>query len=142
MKSDKSIHSIVIAKIKRSTIKPYDFKWTRFYEDDITEYFTNFPFDLDPEELIICSTIIDSLNFSVLTTKKLVTNTNGTVTLGSLINAKDKMYGDFKSNNEFTFGNVELANGKNLKYIIETKNASMVMIQGVKTSIQIQQGLL
>jgi len=141
MKSDKSIHSIVIAKIKRSTIKPYDFKWTRFYEDGITEYFTNFPFDLDPEELIICSTIIDSSNFSVLTTKKLVTSENGTVTFGSLINAKDKMYGDFKSSNEFTFGNVELANGKNLKYIIETQKASMIMIQGVKTSIQIQQRL-
>lgn len=112
MKSDKSIHSIVIAKIKRSTIKPYDFKWTRFYEDGITEYFINFPFDLDPEELIICSTIINSSNYSVLTTKKLVTSENGTLTFGSLINAKDKMYRDFKSSNEFTFGNVELANGK------------------------------
>ncbi|WP_404984210.1 hypothetical protein ACI513_11065 [Chryseobacterium sp. M5] len=140
MKSDLSIHNICIASIKRGTIKPYNFKWTRFYETDSKNLFTHFPFEIDEQELIICSTIIDSDNFSVLTTRKLITNENGKLQFGNLINAKDELYGDFKSKiNEFTFGNVLLENGKNLKYFIETKTASMIMIRGVKTSIKIQQ---
>ena len=121
-------------------MKPYNFRWTKFYEVDVKKYFSNFPFKLSESELIICSTIIDSDNFSVLTTQKLITNENGNLEMGSLINAKDELYGDFKSKtNHFTFGNVKLENGKYLKYFIETKSASMVMIHGVKTSIQIQQ---
>ncbi|WP_210148754.1 hypothetical protein [Chryseobacterium scophthalmum] len=140
MKSDLSIHNICIASIKRSTIKPYNFKWTRSYETDSKNLFAHFPFEIDEQELIICSTIIDSDNFSVLTTRKFITNENGKLQFGNLINAKDELYGDFKSKiNEFTFGNVLLENGKNLKYFIETKTASMIMIRGVKTSIKIQQ---
>ncbi|CAL2105560.1 hypothetical protein T190115A13A_160093 [Tenacibaculum sp. 190524A02b] len=33
-KTDKSKHNISIASIKRNTIKPYDFKWTKFYESN------------------------------------------------------------------------------------------------------------
>ncbi|WP_435523005.1 hypothetical protein [Chryseobacterium indoltheticum] len=140
MKSDLSIHHICISSIRRSTIKPYNFKRTRFYETDSKDLFAHFPFKIDEQELIIYSTIIDSDNFSVLTTRKLITNENGKLQSGSLINAKDELYGDFKSKiNEFTFGNVLLENGENLKYFIETKTASMIMIRGVKTSIKIQQ---
>jgi len=139
-KSDKSIHNICIAKIKRSTMKPYDFKWTTFYENDSKALFQNFPFELSDDELIICSTIIDSNNFSILTTRKLITNEDGILSFGSLINAKNLLYGEFKSKNEdFTFGKVELENGEFLKYFIEIGKASMIMVQGVKTSIDIQQ---
>ncbi|WP_309845276.1 hypothetical protein [Chryseobacterium sp. SLBN-27] len=73
-KSDKSIHNICIAKIKRSTLKPYDFKWTKFYETDSKNLFKNYPFELDNEELVIGSTVINSENFSILTTRKLDSN--------------------------------------------------------------------
>ncbi|WP_267405795.1 MULTISPECIES: hypothetical protein [unclassified Chryseobacterium] len=139
-KSDTSIHSICIAKIKRSTIKPYDFKWTLFYENDSKVLFQNYPFELHAEELIICSTIIDFDNFSILTTRKLITSENGKVNFGNLINAKNLLYGEFKSEkDDFTFGKIELENGEILKYFIETRKASMVMVQGVKTAIDIQQ---
>lgn len=139
-KSDKSIHNICVTKIKRSTMKPYDFKWSTFYENDSKSLFQHYPFELYDEELIICSTIIDSDNFSILTTRKLITNENRIVHFGSLINAKNQLYGDFKSKDEdFTFGKIELENGEILKYFIETRKASMVMIQGVKTAIDIQQ---
>lgn len=138
-KSDKSIHRICIAKIKRSTMKPYAFKWAAFYENDSTILFQNYPFELHNDELIICSTIIDSDNFSILTSRKLITNKNGILHFGSLINAKNKLYGEFKSDDEdVTFGKVELENGEILQYFIETKRGSMIMIQGVKTSITIQ----
>ncbi|SHM53931.1 hypothetical protein [Chryseobacterium polytrichastri] len=138
-KSDKSIHRICIAKIKRSTMKPYDFKWATFYENNSKILFQHYPFELHDEELIICSIIIDSDNFSILTTRKLITNENGTLHFGSLINAKNQLYGEFKSKDEdFTFGKVELEDGEILKYFIETRRGSMIMVQGVKTSIDIQ----
>lgn len=138
-KSDKSIHNICIAKIKRSTLKPYDFKWTKFYETDSKNLFKNYPFELDNEELVICSTVINSENFSILTTRKLITFENGNLFSGNLMNAKDKFYGEFKSKKEaLTFGSAELENGAILKYFIETGTASMVMIQGVMTAISIQ----
>lgn len=139
MKSDDSIHNICIAAIKRSTMKPYDFKWTKFYETDSRILFRDFPFELDEKELIICSTIIDSNNFSVLTSRKLITKENAIISVGSLINAEDGMYGEFKSrNDEFTFGSVYLENNEHLKYIIETGKASMIMIHGVRTAVRIQ----
>lgn len=78
-------------------MKPYDFKWTQFYENDSKNLFKHYPFELDNEELIISSTIIDSENFSILTTRKLITLDNGILFSGDLKNAKDQFYGDFKS---------------------------------------------
>lgn len=137
-KSDKSLHHICIAKIKRCTMKPYDFKWSTFYENDSKNLFKNYPFELHNDELIICSIIIDADNFSVLTTKKLVTLQNGILSSGSLINSTDQFYGNFKSETQrFSLGSVELENGEILEYFIETGRASMIMIQGVRTMIQI-----
>jgi hypothetical protein len=141
-KTDNSIHNICIAAIKRSTMKPYDFKWTRFYEEnvDLSILFPGIEVDLSPDELVICSTLIDSDNFSILTTQKLITKEKGSLVYGSLLGATNKLYGDFKGirNKEpFTFGMVQLENGSDLKYFIETGKASMVMIYGVSTWIQI-----
>lgn len=141
-KSDNSIYSVCIASIKRSTILPYDFKWTRFYPNN-AEFYSTYPdigLTLLAEELIICSTIINPENYSVLTTRKLVTKDNGIMNSGKLEGSIDKLYGDFKGNLEnkaVTFGLVQLADGNNLKYLIETGKASMVMIHGVRTSIRI-----
>ncbi len=140
-KTDKSKHNISIASIKRSTMKPYDdFKWTKFYELNSDFPYSGLNLDLTENELIICSTVIDSENYSILTTQKLITNENGTESCGNLINAKDKGYGDFKGykNDSLTLGLVELENGTELKYIIETGKASMIMIHGVRTLIKMQ----
>lgn len=138
-KSDKSIHNICIASIKRHTIKPYDFKWTRFYEDNI-DFNHTFPaqkIELSENELVICSTVIDNDNFSVLTTRKLVTNECGILLSGNMNIASDGLYGSFKGfhGRLFTFGLVQLNRGNELKYFIETGKASMVMIYGVRTRI-------
>jgi hypothetical protein len=140
-KSDKSIHNICIASIKRSIIKPYDFKWTRFYEEH-AEFKNSFPgieIELSGNELVICSTIIDKDNFSVLTTERLTTKEKGVLLSGNLNGALVKQYGDFKGfeNEPLTFGLVQLNNGNDLRYFIETGRASMVMIYGVRTRIQI-----
>lgn len=136
-KPDKSKHNICIASIKRSTIKPYDFKWTEFYESN-----SGFPYagllpDLAEKELVICSTVIDEDNYSILTTQRLIIKEKGRTKSGSIEGAKDKLYGDFKGyrGKPFTFGQITLTNGTDLKYYIETGKASMVMIHGVRTLI-------
>ncbi len=141
MKTDKSIHNICIASIKRSTIKPYNFKWTKFYETNSDFSDTGFQIELDENELFICSTLIDKDNFSILTTRKLLTQLDGQLYSENIQGAIDKLYGDFKGykNKDFTFGLVQLQNGNELKYFIETGKASMIMIHGVRTLIRTTQ---
>lgn len=121
-------------------MKPYDFKWTQFYDSGSNPklLFQNFPIDFEKEELIICSCIIDPDNYSILTTRKLITHNKGNIESGSLINAKNKWYGEFKSKTDpYTLGEVELSIGGKLSYFVETGKASMVMIYGVKTLVDI-----
>lgn len=135
-KSDKSIHNICIAAIKRHTIKPFDFKWTRIYEDN-KDFINSLDVSLSDKELVICSTVIDNDNFSILTTQRLITKEEGIVSSGEMNGAEGKGHGDFKGfvDKLFTFGSIQLSNGDTLKYFIETKRASMVMVYGVRTRL-------
>jgi hypothetical protein len=119
-------------------MKPYDFKWTKFYEANSDFTYSELQLDLTEDELIICSTIIDKDNFSILTTRRLLTKQDGQLSTGNIQNATDKLYGDFKGYQDkaYTFGQVQLQNGNELKYFIETGKASMVMIHGVRTLIR------
>ena len=51
-----------------------------------------------------------------------------------------RAYGDFKGYKDkdkgFTFGQIQLSNGHEMKYFIETGNASMIMIHGIRTRIR------
>jgi hypothetical protein len=136
-KSDKSKHHICIASIKRRTMKPYEFKWTKFYESNSDFPYSGLLLDLTENELIICSTVIDADNYSILTTQRLITKQDGQENTGNIDEATDKLYGNFKGYKDkaFTFGQVQLQNGADLKYFIETGKASMVMIYGVRTLI-------
>tara|TARA_R110000751_G_scaffold99664_11_gene193223 strand:+ start:435 stop:929 length:495 start_codon:yes stop_codon:yes gene_type:complete len=140
-KTDKSKHNISIAAIKRCTFKPYDYRLTKFYESNTDFSYSAINLDLNESELIICSTVIDTENYSVLTTQKLITKENGIESIGNLIGAKDKLYGDFKGykDKSYTFGFVELKSGTDLKYFIETGKASMIMIYGVRTIIRTEE---
>lgn len=142
-KSDKSLHNICIAAIKRSTMKPYDFVYTRFYDNnaDFAKAHPTLHTEMAQDELVICSTVIDTDNYSVLTTRKLFTKENGTKQTGTLYGATDGGYGDFKGymKTVFTFGLLKLHDGKELKYFIETGKASMIMIHGVRTLIRTQE---
>ncbi len=140
-KTDKSIHNICIASIKRSTMKPYDFKWTNFYESNSDFHYSGLQLDLVENELIICSTIIDKDNFSILTTRRLFTSLDGQINIENIQGASDKLYGDFKGyqDKDFKFGQIQVQNGTEIKYFIETGKASMIMIYGVRTLIRTTQ---
>lgn len=137
-KSDKSLHNISIAAIKRGTIRPYDFKWTRFYESNTDFFYAGLQLDLAGSELIICSTVIDADNYSILTTRRLITRQEGERNEGRIEGAAHRTYGDFKGYKEkmFTLGYIRLENGKELACFIETGKASMVMIQAVQALLR------
>jgi hypothetical protein len=122
-------------------MKPYDFKWTKFYESNTDFPYTGLQIDLVDNELFICSTFIDKENFSILTTRRLLTQKDGQLCSENMQGATDKFYGDFKgySDQDFTFGSVQLPNGNEIKYFIEIGKASMVMIYGVRTLISINE---
>jgi hypothetical protein len=141
IKKDSSIHQVCIASIRRHTMKPFNYKWTRFYETNLEFENINYGLieKLETEELVICSTIVDKENCSVLTTRRLITRENKQMIEGDIGTAKYKSYGKFKGakNLEITFGEIYLEEGREMKYFIETGKASMVMIYGVKTRIEI-----
>jgi hypothetical protein len=137
-KTDKTIHNICIAAINRHTIKPYDFKWTRFYKEK-AEFLNRYSqmAGFEKNELPICSTVIDASNWSLLTTRKLLTTEEGHLTIGDLNNCVDLSYGLFKGGgkSDKEVGSIQLANGTKMNYFIETGKASMVMIYGIRTRI-------
>lgn len=129
-------------------MKPCDFKWTRFYEPDIDfkMFYPGIAIDMDAGELVICSTMINADNFSILTTRRLITAAQGVLYSGAIMGATEaaddtgRLYGNFKGypDHAYTFGQLRLAEGTELKYFIETGKASMVMIHGVRTAIRMQ----
>lgn len=136
-KTDKSIHNICIASIKRKTIKPYGFKWTKFYEANTDFPYTGLNLDLAENELIICSTVIDKDNFSIVTKGGLLTQLEGRLSSENIQGSTDKFYIEFKGykDKDVTFGTVRIQEDAELKYFIETGKASMVMICGVRMLI-------
>ena len=122
-------------------MKPYDFKWTKFYESNMDFQYSGLQLDLIEDELIICSTVIDSENYSILTTQKLITNEHGIKNIGKMTGATLKSYGDFKGLNgePYISGFLQLENGTELRFFVETGKASMVMIHGIRTIIRTQQ---
>ncbi|MCL9806550.1 hypothetical protein NAT51_13525 [Flavobacterium amniphilum] len=123
-------------------MKPYDFKWTKFYENNSDFPYSELGLNLAEDELIICSTVIDGDNFSILTTRRILTQENGQKSSGDIQGAVDKLYGDFKGykDKDFTYGVIQLQNGDELKYFIETGKASMIMIYGVGSLITTSKG--
>lgn len=119
-------------------MKPYDFRFTNFYENNSDFSYTGLQLSLSDKELIICSTVIDKDNYSILTTRRLLTQQDGELKSGTIQGSVDKFYGDFKGykQDNITFGLIQLESGEELKYFIETGKASMIMIYGVRTLIQ------
>ena len=78
-------------------MKPYEFKWTKFYDSNsvLQEVYPELQLDLAENELVICSTIIDIDNYSILTTQRLITKEKGIENIGNLTGATDKLFGDF-----------------------------------------------
>lgn len=142
-KSDEKIHRICIRSIKRSTIKPYHFNWTKFYENKKEFEFIRYNLIKNylENELPICSVVINEQNWSLLTTQRIITMESSNYSEMSISESSRLLYGDFKGyeKQRHVFGEIESKiDGQKMNYFIETGSASMVMIYGIQTIYQIQ----
>ncbi|WP_448701920.1 hypothetical protein ACFGVR_06585 [Mucilaginibacter sp. AW1-3] len=139
LNSNSVVHTFCTYEIKRHTFKPYVFRWTKFHEDNSD--FPEIQVNIAEGELIICSTIIDSDNYSILTTQRIITKESNVEEIRYMTNAisyhmplnyKFEKFG-------YIFGSIKFRNGDETKYFLETGKASMVMVYGIKTLIWSQQ---
>ena len=124
-----------LESIKEFTIAPIDFKYTSVYELDANTDSLRNCINLNPEEEIICSTVINDKLWSILTTRRIVTREGLRTTEHRLTKLKYHNYGDYKgfSNQLFTKGFLQFDDDQILPILIETGRASMVMIYGMRT---------
>ena len=142
-KSDKSIHNICIASIKRSLKKPYDFKWSSFYNNrqDFEDRFKGLITDFHENELPVCSVLIDSENWSIVTTRRILTKENSNHSEILISKSRHLLFGNFKGykGQKYSFGEIESKIDKRkMNYFIETGSASMIMVKSIQTVYQVQ----
>lgn len=149
-KNDTYLKEIVLAAIKRNTIKPFNFKYTCFYDvntsindeqirtltcvNPCSESSWNFSLDMEGEEAYICSTIITDLLWTILTTRRILSREGLLFYSHSCNGFKIADYADFKgyAKQEYTKGCIVFKNDNIIPVFIETGNASMVMISGTR----------
>lgn len=121
-------------------MKPFDFKYSDIYENDkiISNEIVKNQIHFDDGEELICSTIINDTIWSVLTTRRIITQEGIGKVEHYLNGLKRRDAGDFKgySKQEYTKGFLHFDDDKIIPYFIETGKASMIMIYGVDTTTQ------
>ena len=89
-------------------------------------------------ELPICQTIIDSSNWTLVTTRQIFTCKGGLTKLTKADNVLSWQWNDFKGykNELYTIGQLELVNLRQIEIFIETGKASMVMIYTITSLVR------
>jgi len=141
MKSDSSIRNICIASIKRHTIAPYDFAFTKFFQKEILNEVTNERFQslsVHENELPISTVMIDNNNFTIVTTKQIIACKDGVIDSIVPFGTNSCHWGDFKEyrNTPYTLGQITNDAKQVFEFLIETGRASMVTIYAIKTLIE------
>lgn len=135
--SDLSIRNITIAAIKRHTIPPIKFEYSNIYEneDSINHEKIKNKVKLKEEEKLICSTVVNELIWSILTTRRIITLEGISRVEHNLKGLIQRNAGDFKgwSKQKYTKGFLHFNDNKIIPYFIETGKASMIMVYGIDT---------
>ncbi len=137
-KTDESIRRICIASIKRHTIKPIDYPLTKIFEAQLltdvdNKIFTTF--EHQNNELPVALTFVDNDNWTLLTTRKIISNIRGDIKQAFGNSVTKWTWDDFKGYKDkpVTYGHLTLDNNTVLDILIETGPASMMMIYGIMT---------
>jgi hypothetical protein len=137
MKIPEQLHNVCIAAIKRSYIPPFDFEYTNVYEksDGLKRNKIGVDIRLESHELPICSTIINSKVWTLLTTNRLISFEGVGLQEHRLTPLKRWDFGDFKGYSEqsYTKGFLHFVDDTIVPVFVETGRASMVMVNGVMT---------
>lgn len=136
MKSDTSIKNISVAAVRRHTIKPIDFSMTTLFDNDQSRS----PIDqitLSEGELPIAQTLITHANWTLVTTRRIISCLDGKVQETDPAKVKSWLWGNFKGfkDTKMTLGELTLEDGSMLNVHIESGKASMVIIYSIMTLI-------
>jgi hypothetical protein len=139
-KSDQSLKNLSIASIYRHTVQPFDFHYTHLY-DPASSASGPFPglFTPDDGELLICATIINPDLWTLLTSRRIASCIENNMVQHTLSGALQTQWGDFKgaAKHAYTRGLIRFSDNQVIPVFIETGRASMVMIYGVSTVLQL-----
>ncbi len=138
VKSDNSLRKLVVSSIKRHTIKPFDFLYMTLFENQLlseikSEIITKFN-NLE-NELPIAMTFIDNNNWTLLTTRRIISNIDGNIQIASHDSVLEWKWNDFKGYKDkpITYGQLKLIDEIVINFHIETGRASMIMIYGIRS---------
>lgn len=119
-------------------MKPIDYPLTKVFETnllmDIDETISS-AFGHIENELPIALTHVDQNNWTLLTTRQIISNINGDLKQTLTENVIQRNWNDFKGykDKSTTLGQLTLADNTILDFIIETGKASMIIIYGIMT---------
>lgn len=106
MKTDNSIRNISVASIKRKTIKPFDFTFTKVFEkerlNEVGNDFFKFA-SVSENELPIAQTLVDESNWTLGTTRQVISCVEGNSKSIYAQDIKRWEWGDFKGYNTTPF---------------------------------------
>lgn len=139
-KADESIRRICIASIKRHTCKPIAYPLTSIYETESIYEMDNVissAISYQDNELPIALTFVDSNNWTLLTTRSIISTIDGLTKHALSRNVVHSTWGDFKGYKDkpTTLGRLTLSDYSTLDVLTETGYASMIMIYGIMTLI-------
>jgi hypothetical protein len=136
MKSDRSIRNICIAAIKRHTVGPIDFPFSRIFETEVTVPFGERLSSIDGE-LPVSQTFIDEDNWTLTTTRRIASCHQGKVRESAAERVRSWHWGAFNvtKGNPISFGELELDKGDTLRIHIERGKVSMITIYAIMTQV-------
>lgn len=135
MKTDDSIKNICIAAIKRHTFKPIDYSLTKILDEGVIPKLPK-GFPIQQGELPISQTFIDTSNWTLITTRRIISCLNNETREAAAGQISTWRWGAVFKNDKispFSTGEIILDNGEVLKIYIESGKASMITIYAVMT---------
>ncbi|MES2772940.1 MAG: hypothetical protein V4722_02060 [Bacteroidota bacterium] len=136
MKSDTTIKNICVAAAKRHTIKPIDFPFTTLFDGEHSGDLSN-QITFSESELPISQTFIAKSNWTLVTTRRIVSCINGQVRETAASNVNSWNWGNFKGykGEHTSIGEIKLDSGDVINIHIEAGRASMIIIYSIMTLV-------
>ena len=121
----------------RYFVHDFEEKYTRIYDCENETLIPEIKdaIHLESEEELICSTFVSLTIWTLLTTRRIFSLEGVGLKKHGLVGIKKWDFGDFKgySKQPYTKGFLHFENGDVITFFTETREASMVMIYGVRT---------
>lgn len=119
-------------------MKPIDYPLTKVFETQLLadiDQTISASFRQVENELPIALTHIDKTNWTLLTTRQIISNINGDIKQALTKNVIQRKWNDFKGykDKSATLGQLTLDDNSTLDIFIETGKASMIIIYGIMT---------